>query len=101
MGRIAIAAGIAAAALVAAFTSGSRASTPVLKRNGLIAFASDRGVDRGGEIYSVGVSGGMKKNLTRNPGGDADPVVSRDGTHIAFFSRRMGSWSSPSWQPLP
>jgi tricorn protease len=44
-----------------------------------------------GEIWTVPVSGGIAKQLTRNAAADGEPEFSPDGSQIAFISERSGS----------
>src|SRR5262245_19058363 len=83
---------VVAMAALAASVHASGASTSALSRNGVVAFVSDRGPARGGEIYAARF-GGRLKDLSRSAHEDSDPVVSPDGQRIAFFSRRTGSWA--------
>src|SRR5262245_39260004 len=83
----------AAAITAAASTAGSRPASA----NGVIAFTSNRFPDRDGELYAVGVGGGPARDLSRSPSFDSDPVVSKDGRTLAFFSGRgdgLALWSS-------
>jgi Tol biopolymer transport system component len=90
MTRIPMAIGVGAAACVALSAAGSPASTSPLKRNGVIAFVSNRLPDSGGEIYAVTAAGQRRRDLSRSLGPDSDPVVSPAGRRIAFISFRGG-----------
>jgi len=57
---------------------------------GWIVFESDRSGDY--EIYAMDADGSNQKNLTQNPGGDYEAVVSPDGSKIAFTSDRDGDF---------
>ncbi|MBW8883748.1 MAG: PD40 domain-containing protein, partial [Planctomycetia bacterium] len=51
-----------------------------------------------GEIWTVPVSGGAARQLTRNAAADSEPSFSPDGSKIAFISSRSGSeqvWVMP------
>jgi Tol biopolymer transport system component len=41
------------------------------------------------DIWIMNADGSGRKQLTNDPGGDAQPTVSRDGRHIAFTSTRV------------
>ena len=49
----------------------------------------------GGEIYSIPLAGGPAKQLTSRKGPDQSPVVSPDGTHVAYlgFDFHLQSYS--------
>jgi dipeptidyl aminopeptidase/acylaminoacyl peptidase len=49
---------------------------------------------RESEIYAVDVASGAEKQLTRRKGPDANPVVSPDGTKIAYTGY---DWTRDSW----
>ncbi|UCC68305.1 MAG: PD40 domain-containing protein, partial [Armatimonadota bacterium] len=51
-----------------------------------VAFSSMR--DGNSEIYVTGVGESQPRNLTQNPGRDANPSWSPDGSKIAFLSER-------------
>lgn len=59
--------------------------------NNQIAFTSDRDGDR--EIYLMNADGSNPRQITDNTHYDALPVISNDGTKIAFLSDRGGSGS--------
>ena len=62
------------------------ATNPALSPDGAtLAFAW------AGEIWTVPVSGGVARPLTRHPGREREPSFSPDGTQIAFVSDRTGS----------
>ena len=44
-----------------------------------------------GNIYIIGIEGGLARQLTSNPAYDSDPMWSPDGTNIVFSSYRDGS----------
>jgi Tol biopolymer transport system component len=73
---------VAGTGVVAA--SGAGRSSP-----GEIVFAVDRAPAVSGEIIRVS-SDGRRTNLSRSPSKDSHPVVSPDGTKVAFFSLRNG-----------
>jgi Tol biopolymer transport system component len=92
MARFVMVAVMAAAACVAVGGSRSAISGP-LTHNGLIVFASDRGTDRGGEVYTVRVSTGRVRNVSHSRSADTEPVVAPGGRRVGFFSRRTGFWA--------
>ena len=57
-------------------------------QNGRIAFSARIGPDTNHEIYSVTSGGGVLTRLTAAAGDDAEPNWNRDGTKLAFTSRR-------------
>ncbi len=57
--------------------------------NALIIFASNRSGNF--EIYSSNLDGSDLKQLTDEPGIDADPELSPDGSKIVFYSDRSGN----------
>lgn len=56
-----------------------------------IAFVAETG-EGVGDIYSVGIDGRNRRQLTRHPAVDSAPAVSPDGTRIAFESDRDGNF---------
>ena len=56
------------------------------RKNGKIAFQSDRGGSY--EIYTMNADGTKIHNLTSDPAKDADPTFSPDGNKIAFRRNR-------------
>jgi serine/threonine-protein kinase len=72
--------------------------TGVATAGSLIAFVSDRdGPDAAGnlgnqEIYVMNADGSGQRRLTHDPAMDVSPVISPDGTRIAFASRRAGGY---------
>jgi Tol biopolymer transport system component len=52
-----------------------------------IVFASDLTPWSSGEIYRLDLDG-RRVNLSRSPADDTDPLISPDGTHVAFVSDR-------------
>jgi tricorn protease len=44
-----------------------------------------------GEIWTVPVSGGNARQLTKSAAADGEPCFSPDGTQLAFISARSGS----------
>jgi serine/threonine-protein kinase len=74
----------------------SSASAPAA--GSLIAFVSDRdGPDAVGnlgnqEVYVMNADGSGQRRLTHDPGMDVAPVISPDGAHVAFASRRAGAF---------
>ena len=58
------------------------------RKNGRIAFQSDRGGSY--EIYTMNADGTKIDKLTSDPAKDADPTFSPDGKEIAFTSERDG-----------
>jgi len=82
--RFAALAVLATAVTAPGVASGSgRLSTPE------IVFTADRLPSVYGEIYRVGADG-RRMNLSRSPYKDTDPLLSPDGTQVAFFSERDG-----------
>jgi Tol biopolymer transport system component len=57
-------------------------------RNNLIAFSSTR--DGNLELYILQPDGTVQTRLTFNPAQDSEPVLSPDGTRVAFVSNRSG-----------
>jgi Tol biopolymer transport system component len=57
-------------------------------RNNLIAFSSTR--DGNLELYIMQPDGTVQTRLTFNPAQDSEPVLSPDGTRVAFVSNRSG-----------
>jgi TolB protein len=87
--------------VVATAASSSRGVFP--GRNGRIVFASRRaivgqpGADyRNGEIYSLDLAGGRRRDLSRNSDFESSPALSPDGRRIAF-GRRSLSGESALW----
>ncbi len=72
--------------LVAILVAASEAYAGI--ENGRIAFLSNR--DSNFEIYSMNADGSDQVRLTDDPGTDALPAWSPDGTKIAFISDRDG-----------
>jgi YVTN family beta-propeller protein len=66
----------------------ARAASP--GSNGKIAFVSTRD-DPNGEIYVMNADGSGVTRLTSDPGLDADPTWSPDGTQIAWAAERAGN----------
>jgi Tol biopolymer transport system component len=58
------------------------------RKNGKIAFQSDRGGSY--EIYTMNADGTKIDKLTSDPAKDADPTFSPDGKKIVFASNRNG-----------
>jgi len=57
-----------------------------------------RPVDGNNELYSLAVDGSRMTRLTDDPGNDAWPLWSRDGSHVLFTSNRLGQkglWAIP------
>ena len=51
------------------------------------------------DIYVVGLSGGMAKNITvRNHGYDASPVYTRDGKYILYRSQATPGFEADRWR---
>jgi Tol biopolymer transport system component len=69
------------------FATAAFAQTPILRSNGKIAFTSNR--DGNAEIYIMNSDGTNQVRLTNNPGGDAFPTWSPDGSKIAFVSQKQ------------
>lgn len=82
-------------------------------RNGLLVVSSNQSAVANGEVYSIGVGGTHRQNLTRNPAPDSEAVWSPDATHVAFVRDRsiavmtadgsaelvLGSGLEPAWSP--
>ena len=73
-------------ALLALMPCAAQATYP--GQNGRIAFSARIGPDTNHEIYSVTSGGGILTRLTAAAGDDAEPNWNRDGTKLAFTSRR-------------
>jgi TolB protein len=80
----------ALAAFVLAGASASAAERAFPGANGRIVFVSDRTEPRAPEIYSVGIDGRGRRNLTRTPEWDSEPQLSPDGRRILFQSVHEG-----------
>jgi Tol biopolymer transport system component len=55
-------------------------------------------VDGSDEIFTLSIDGSRMTQLTDDPGSDAYPLWSRDGSHILFVSDRLGQnglWAMP------
>ena len=59
-------------------------------RNGLIVYSGVVTENAAPEIYAFPLSGGLRINVSRDPGADRNPAVSPDGTRIIFESSRRG-----------
>jgi Tol biopolymer transport system component len=55
-----------------------------------IVLSADRAPSLSGEIYRVDLDG-QRTDLSRSPFEDSDPLVSRDGSRVAFISDRTGT----------
>jgi Tol biopolymer transport system component len=86
MRRFLVVAMVTAVAIALPGASG-RASAP-----SRIVFTADRAPSASGEIYRLDPSGRLV-DLARSPYQDSGPVVSPDGSRVAFFSDRSGALS--------
>jgi dipeptidyl aminopeptidase/acylaminoacyl peptidase len=70
---------------------------------GELAFVSNReGRDReawttNNDVWLVPVGGGSARRLTSNPGGDVEPVFSRDGRTVFVRAQRRAGFESDRW----
>jgi dipeptidyl aminopeptidase/acylaminoacyl peptidase len=50
------------------------------------------------DIYVVSINGGEPKKITSNPGADASPLYSPDGTMLAYRSQQRAGYESDRWR---
>ncbi|WP_192805136.1 amidohydrolase family protein [Noviherbaspirillum aerium] len=82
--------------------------------SGSLVFASDRSSDGQYKIWRVALSGGAPVQITKGPGAESNPVVSPDGTQIAYVDTNrvfrtaysgseaatlLGPGAFPAWAP--
>jgi Tol biopolymer transport system component len=99
--------------LLAAALVASAAGAGFPGRNGLLVVSSNQSATASGEVYSIGVDGNGRQNLTRNPAADSEAVWSPDGSQVAFVRDRsiavmsadgsaqlvLGPGLEPAWSP--
>jgi Tol biopolymer transport system component len=104
---------LALAVLIAALVA-SEAGAGFPGRNGLLVVSSSQSTTASGEVYSIGVGGTHRQNLTQSPAPDSEAVWSPGGSQVAFVRDRsiavmsadgssaahlLGPGLEPAWSP--
>ncbi len=53
-----------------------------------------------GDLFTVPVTGGEPKRITKNPGFDGNPVYSPDGNFIAYHAQLTAGYEADRWQVM-